>query len=50
MVLRDTLRLWSKLHQLKSIQEYLDQRYVTLFSKAMFSMVSILFLIHVYPL
>ena len=44
MVLQDTLRLWSNLHQLESIQEHLNQMYVTLFSKSMFSMVSILFL------
>ena len=44
MVLQDTLRLWSNLHQLESIQERLNQMYVRLFSKSMFSIVFILFL------
>ena len=41
---RDPLWLWSYLHRLELIREHLDQRYVSLFSRSMFSMVSILFL------
>ena len=44
MGLQDLLRLWSNLHQLKSIQEHSNQKYVVLFSKPMFSMVFLLFL------
>ena len=41
--LRDPLRLWSYLHQLELIREYLDQRYIALFSISIFSTVSLLF-------
>ena len=40
---RDPLRLQSCLHRLESIRKPLDQRYVTLFSRSIFSMVSLLF-------
>ena len=42
--LRDPLWLWSYLHLLELIHEHSDQRYVALFSRSMFSMVSLLFL------
>ena len=48
--LRDPSWLWSYLHWLELIQEHPDQRYVSLFFKSMFSMLSYCFLIHVYPL
>ena len=42
--LQDLLQLWSILHLLELIRERSNQRYVALFSKYMFFMVSILFL------
>ena len=41
--LQDPLRLWIYLLQLELIQEHLDQRYVVLFSRSMFSMLSFFF-------
>ena len=40
----DPLWLWCYLHRLELIREHPNQRYMTLFSRSMFSMVSILFL------